>query len=53
MNLGDIAILNSKNTDYRCVISEISECEPINLVENVNLTEKKEQYNNIRTSYYI
>ena len=32
INLGDIAILNIKDSDYRCVISLISKSEAINLM---------------------
>ena len=31
LNLSDIAILNIKSTDYRCIISGISKSEAINL----------------------
>ena len=37
MNLSDIAILNIKSSDYRCIVSLISKNETI----NVDLTEKK------------
>ena len=30
MNLGDIAILNIKSTDYHCIISKISKNEAMN-----------------------
>ena len=36
----DIAILNIKGSDYRCIISLISKNETINLMENADLTEK-------------
>ena len=32
MNLGDIAILNIKGSDYHCVISLINKNEAINLM---------------------
>ena len=41
MNLSDIAILNIKASDYRCIIRLISKNEAINLMENTDLTEKK------------
>ena len=44
LNPGDIAILNIKGSDYCCIISLISKNEVINLLQNVNLTEKKENY---------
>ena len=37
MNLSDIAILNIKGSDYRCVISRISKNE---VMQNTGLTEK-------------
>ena len=40
MNLSDIAILNIKAADYRCIISGISKSEAINLMQNIDLTEK-------------
>ena len=42
VNLSDIAILNIKHSDYRCIISLISKNEAINLLESADLTEKKE-----------
>ena len=40
MNLNNIAIINIKGYYYRCIISLISKNEAINLMENVDLTEK-------------
>ena len=40
LNLSDIAILNIKGSDYRCIISLISKNEAINLLQDANLTEK-------------
>ena len=40
INLNDIAILNIKGSDYRCIISLISKNVAINLMQNVDLTEK-------------
>ena len=40
VNLSDIAILNIKGSDYRCIISLISKNEAINLMQNADLTEK-------------
>ena len=36
----DIAILNIKGSDYRCIISLVSKYEAINLLHNADLTEK-------------
>ena len=44
MKLNDIAILNIKSVDYRCIISEISKSESIILMQNIELTEKVEHY---------
>ena len=40
INLSDIAILNIKGSDYGCIISGISRSEAINLLHNIDLTEK-------------
>ena len=40
MNLSDIAILNTKGFDYRCIISLISKNKAISLMQNADLTEK-------------
>ena len=40
MNLSNIAILNIKGSDYRCIFSRIRKIEAINLMENADLTEK-------------
>ena len=40
LNLSDIAILNIKGSDYRCIISLISKNEAIILMQNADLTEK-------------
>ena len=42
MNLGDIAILNIKGSDYHCIISKINKNEAINLMQNSDLMEKNE-----------
>ena len=39
-NLCNIAILNIRTPDYCCIISGISESEAINLMRDINLTEK-------------
>ena len=44
MNLSDMAILNIHGADYRCIISGISKCEAINLIQNIDLTEKKAKH---------
>ena len=42
MNLTNIAILNIKSADYRCIISGISKNQAINLMQNANLIKKRE-----------
>ena len=37
-----LAILKIKNTDYLCIITEISKNEAINLMQKIDLTEKIE-----------
>ena len=44
MNLSDIAFLNTEGSDNPCVISLISKTETINLVQNPDLTEKKQYF---------
>ena len=39
MNLSDIAILNIKDSDHRCILVELA-TEAINLMQNIDLTEK-------------
>ena len=40
MKLRDIVILRIINADYRCIIARISKSEAINLLQNINSTEK-------------
>ena len=40
INLSNIAILNIKGSDYRCIISLIRRNEAITLIQNADLTEK-------------
>ena len=40
----DIAILNIKSADCCCFISGVSKNEAINVMQNVDLTEKKTEY---------
>ena len=40
MNFSDIAILNIKGADYCYIISRINKSEAINLMQNIDLTEK-------------
>ena len=59
MKLSDIAILNIKNADYRCIIKEINKSETIKLLQNIDSIEKKvkhykklEQfYKNIKSNF--
>ena len=40
-DLNDIATLNINDVNDCCIISGISECETVNLLKNVTLTDKK------------
>ena len=53
VNLSDIAILNFKGSDYRCIISLISKNEAINLMQNANLTEKSGTLQSIKKFVFI
>ena len=53
INLSDIAILNIKGSDYRCIISLISKNEAINLMQNADLTEKSGTSNIINLFSYM
>ena len=44
INLSDIVILKIKNSNYCCIITGISKIEAIKLLQNIDLTEKKEHY---------
>ena len=46
MNLSDVSILNIHGFDC-CIINRISKSEPVNLLQNVNLTEKSRRWNMI------
>ena len=49
----DIAILNIKDLDYRCIVSGINKSEPINLIKNIDLTEKSGTLYNIKIYNHI
>ena len=53
MNLSDIAILNNKGSDYRCIISLISKNEGRKVVQNVDLTETSWTLKNIKINFDI
>ena len=40
INLSDICILNNKGAYYCCIICGIGKSEAINLMQNIDLTEK-------------
>ena len=40
MNLHDISVLKTKNTDYCCIINAVSQIEALNLMQNTDLTEE-------------
>ena len=39
-NLSDIAIFKIENADYCCIITEISKSKAINVMQNIDLTER-------------
>ena len=41
INLNNIAILNIRGVDYRCIIDGISKTDAANLLQNADLTEEK------------
>ena len=47
INLSDIAILNINGSDYHCIISLMRNNEAINLLQNADLTEKKELHKKV------
>ena len=40
VNLSDIAVLNIKSADYRCIITKISKNEAIKVMKNADLIEE-------------
>ena len=53
MNFSDTAILKIKSVDYQCIISGISKSEAINVMQNIDLTEKGRTLLDIKISYHI
>ena len=53
MNLSDIAILDIKVSDYRCIISLISKNDAITVMENADLNEKIEILYSTKIYYHI
>ena len=53
INLSDIAILKIKDADYLCIVTGISKIEAINLMKNIDLTEKSRTLWNIKIYYHI
>ena len=53
LNLSDTAILKIENAGYWCIISRIRKSEAINLMQNINLTEKVEHYKklNVKSNF--
>ena len=51
INVSDTAILNSKGSNYHCIISLISKNETINLLQNVDLTEKSKTLYSVKICY--
>ena len=42
MNISNVVILNIKGADYGCIFDRISKSEAINVMQNINLTKKKQ-----------
>ena len=53
MNINDIAILNLKGFCYRCIIIGISKNKAINLMPNVDLTERSRNYQTFYKKFII
>ena len=53
MNLSDIANLNINSADYHCIISGIRKSDPINLMQNIDLTEKCGTLYNMKIYYHL
>ena len=53
MSLSDIAILNIKGSDYRCIISLISKIETITLMQNTDSGEKKKENYNTKKKHNL
>ena len=51
MNLKNIAILNIKVADYRCIISEIRKNEAISVIQNADLNEKRGTLQNTKSLF--
>ena len=49
----NIAILNIKSADYCCIVSGLSKSEAINLMQNINFSEKSGTLLNIKICYHI
>ena len=47
INLDDISILKISGVDYHCIISRISKSESVNILQNVDLSEKSGTLQNI------
>ena len=41
VNLHDVAILNIRGFDYRCIINGISKSDAVNILKNSDLTERR------------
>ena len=53
VNLTDIAILNIKGSDYRCIIGLISKNEAIALLQNADLSEENKHYKNGQINFNV
>ena len=53
MNLSDIAILNIKSADCRCIIRGTSKNEVIKLMQNAGLNKKSVKLQNRKIHYHV
>ena len=53
VNISDIAIINVKNADYRCIVHNISKSEAVNLLKNSVLEDHGYVQENIVWSFSL
>ena len=53
INLGNMNILKSHGVDYWCIIKRISKSEAINLMQNIDLSEKSGTLKNMKIHFHI
>ena len=53
INLNEIAILNIRGVDYRCIINRIDKSEAVNFLQSANLTEERGVLSTYKNYYHI